>query len=79
MVFYDQTLNSDRAITVNIHIMRVYTKLRTMLLDNKDVLMELEAVKQKLGANSNDIELIFNYLKQLEQVKQQELEYTQNI
>ncbi len=75
VLMLSSVLNSDRAITVNIHIMRVYTKLREMLLTHKDVLMELDAVKQRLGANSNDIELIFNYLKQFEQAKQQEIEY----
>lgn len=68
-------LSSDRAIDVNIRIIRIFTKMREMLLTHKDILMELEAVKQKLGSNSNDIELIFNYLKQFEQAKQQELEY----
>jgi len=75
VLMLSSVLNSDRAITVNIHIMRVYTKLREMLLTHKDVLKELEKVKQKLGANSNDIELIFEYIKQFEQIKQQELEY----
>ncbi len=68
-------LNSDRAIAVNIQIIRLFTKMRKLILSHKDILVELEAIKQKLGANSNDIELIFNYLKQLEQAKQQELEY----
>ena len=68
-------LNSDVAIKVNIQIIRTFTKMREMLLTNKDILMELENIKQKLGSNSNDIELIFNYLKQFEQAKQQELEY----
>jgi len=75
VLMLSSVLNSDRAITVNIHIMRVYTKLREMLLTHKDVLKELEKVKHKLGANSNDIELIFEYIKQFEQIKQQELEY----
>lgn len=55
--------------------MRVYIKLKEMLLTNKDILLELETIKQKVGSNSNDIELIFNYLKQFEQAKQQELDY----
>lgn len=82
MVFTEQgvsmlssVLNSDVAIKVNIQIIRTFTKMREMLLTNKDILMELENIKQKLGSNSNDIELIFNYLKQFEQAKQQELEY----
>ena len=68
-------LSSDRAIAVNIQIIRTFTKMREMLLSHKDILVELEAIKQKSGKNSNDIELIFEYLKQLEQAKQHELEY----
>ena len=75
VLMLSSVLNSDRAIAVNIHIMRVYTKLKEMLLTHKDILLELESIKQKVGSNSNDIELIFNYLKQFEQAKQQELEY----
>lgn len=75
VLMLSSVLNSDRAIAVNIHIMRVYTKLKEMLLIHKDVLIELENIKQKIGSNSNNIELIFNYLKQFEQAKQQELDY----
>lgn len=75
VLMLSSVLNSDRAISVNIHIMRVYTKLREMLMTSKDILMELEDIKQKLGANQTDIELIFSYLKQFEQAKQKELEY----
>ena len=67
-------LTSKRAIAVNIHIMRVYTRLREMLLTHKDVLAELEKIKQQIGSNTSDIELIFNYLKQLEAAKQQDLD-----
>lgn len=74
VLMLSSVLNSERAITINIHIMRVYKRIREMLLTHKDVLMELETIKQKIGSNSNDIELIFNYLKQFEQIKQQELD-----
>lgn len=75
VLMLSSVLNSERAITINIHIMRVYKRIREMLLTHKDVLMELKTIKQKIGSNSNDIELIFNYLKQFEQIKQQELDY----
>lgn len=67
-------INSKRAIAVNIQIIRLFTKMREMLLNHKELLQELENIKQKIGANSNDIELIFTYLKQLEKAKQEELE-----
>ena len=77
VLMLSSVLNSKRSIAVNIHIMRVYTKVKEMLVTHKDILAELESIKQKVGTNSNDIELIFNYLKQFEAAKQQELEQQQ--
>jgi hypothetical protein len=68
-------LNSDRAIQVNIQIMRIYTRIRQLLLTHKDILLRLEQIEQTLSGHDNKILLIFEYLKQLEQTKQQELEF----
>jgi len=68
-------LNSYRAIKVNIQIMRIYTKIRHMLLTHKDILLRLEKIEQKLSGHDNKIMLIFEYLKQFEQVKREELEF----
>ena len=65
-------LNSKRAIEVNIQIIRTFTKMREMLLTHKDLLLELEKVKEKLGVDRKDIDLIFNYLEQLEKAKHEE-------
>lgn len=67
-------LNSKRAIEVNIAIMRTFTMLRKMLMLNKDVMLEINIIKQAIEEQGNNIELIFEYLKQFEAVKQQELE-----
>jgi len=39
-------LNSDRAIAVNIQIMRTFTKLRRALINNEDLRKELSELKQ---------------------------------
>lgn len=67
-------LNSEVAIQVNIQIIRTFTKMREMLNKHKDLIDELERIKQELGAHSKDIDLIFRYLKQLEASKKLELE-----
>jgi hypothetical protein len=64
-------LNSDRAIKVNIQIMRIYTRIRQMLLSYKDVLLRLDQIEQTLSGHDTNIQLIFEYLKQLEQDQQQ--------
>lgn len=68
-------LTGDRATQMSIKIIEVFVKMRELILTHKDILAELETIKQKVDSNSNDIELIFNYLKQFEQAKQQKLDY----
>ncbi len=46
VLMLSSVLNSHRAIQVNIQIMRVFTKLRQMLLDNEGLRKELEELKQ---------------------------------
>jgi hypothetical protein len=58
-------LNSQRAIEVNIQIVRVFTKMRELLLTHKDILLKLEIIEKKLTSHDDDIALIFEYLKQL--------------
>lgn len=65
-------LNSGRAILVNIQIMRVFTKMRALLESHKEILRKLESIEKKDIEQDEKIVLIFEYLKQLEQAKQEE-------
>jgi len=56
-------LQSDRAVKVNIQIMRVYTKMREMLLTHKDLLLKVEAIEKKVTKNDKEIKAVFSYLK----------------
>jgi hypothetical protein len=58
-------LNSEIAIQVHIQIIRVFAKMREMLLTHKDILLQLEKIEKKLTSHDEDIALIFQYLKQL--------------
>ena len=55
-------LKSDRAIQVNIQIMRTFTKLREALLDNEDLRRELEGIKQ---ITEDRFRVVFETLDQL--------------
>jgi hypothetical protein len=57
-------LNSPKAIETNIRIIRVFTKMREMLLTHKDILLKLEQFEKQVVKNSEDIQLIFRTLKQ---------------
>jgi hypothetical protein len=74
VVMLSSVLNSKWAIKVNIQIIRVFTKMRALLLTHKDVLFKMEKLESKFKDHDDKILLIFEYLKQLEQSKQQELE-----
>ena len=55
-------LKSDRAIEVNIQIMRVFTRLRQMVIDNEDLRKELEELKQ---ITDERFQIVFETLDQL--------------
>lgn len=51
-------LTSDIAIEVNIRIIRIFTKLREMLLMHTDLLLKLEQLEKQVVQNSEDIQMI---------------------
>jgi len=57
-------LNSDRAIKVNIQIVRIFTRMRQMLLTQKDLLLKVGQIEMRLEKQGKDIKLVFDYLKQ---------------
>ena len=71
VLMLSSVLNSDRAIKVNIQIIRIFTKIRELLLARKDILLQVEKMQQKIAEHDNNILLIFEYIKELEQEKQQ--------
>ena len=58
-------LNSETAIQVHIQIIRVFAKMRELLLANKEILLQLEKIEKRIAGHDADILLIFKYLKQL--------------
>ena len=58
-------LNSERAIKVNIQIIRLFTKMREIILNNKEILLKLEKLEYKSIKNEDNIEHIFDIVEQL--------------
>jgi hypothetical protein len=58
-------LNSDRAIEVNIQVMRIFTKIRQMLFDNTELRLEIEKIKFKINDQDKNMEIVFQYLDEL--------------
>ncbi|MFB2121316.1 ORF6N domain-containing protein [Parapedobacter sp. 2B3] len=72
MVFTEQgiamlssVLNSQRAIQVNIRIMRIFNQLRTAIMSETDIRLEIEKIKRSLDNQDKNIELVFQYLDEL--------------
>jgi len=55
-------LNSDRAIQVNIQVIRTFTKLRELLATNKELRVKIENMEKKYDA---ELRQVFDVLKQL--------------
>ena len=68
-------LNSEKAVLVNIQIVRIFIRLREMILANKDILQKLKEFEKGLSDHDDKIRLIFLYLKQLEKTRIKEKEF----
>ncbi len=58
-------LNSERAIRVNIAIMRVFVKLRETLSTHKELAYKLSQLEHKIEKHDEEITLIFDAIRQL--------------
>jgi phage regulator Rha-like protein len=58
-------LNSERAIQVNILIIRAFTKIREILLTHKELAAKIEALERKYAEHDQTIKEIFEAIKQL--------------
>jgi hypothetical protein len=74
ILMLSSVLNSERADKVNMLIIDTFVKLRELMFMHKDVIHQLEQVQNKLTAHDGQIMVIFEYLKQLEKTKQEDLE-----
>lgn len=74
-VMLASVLNSERAIIVNMHIIRIFNKMREMLILHKDVLVEIANLKSQISGHEEKILRVFEYLRQLQEVNQNKLRF----
>ena len=65
VLMLSSVLNSEKAISVNIQIVRIFTKIREALTDNLSIKLDIEEIKKKLQNQDKNIELVFSYLDEL--------------
>jgi hypothetical protein len=58
-------LNSERAIQVNIAIMRAFVKLRELMATHKELAKRIEELEKKQRTTQKDITAIFGAISQL--------------
>lgn len=72
ILMLSSVLKSDKAIQTNIQIMRIFTKVRQMLLDTTDLKIDILQIQKKLENHDKNIELVFSYLDELSEKKENE-------
>jgi hypothetical protein len=58
-------LNSETAIQVNIQVIRVFSRMKQLLLDNKDLQLKMEQLEKVVSKHDKEILAIFNAVKKL--------------
>jgi hypothetical protein len=58
-------LKSQRAVLVNIIIMRAFVKLREMLATHRDILRKLEELEKKYQRHDTQITAVFDAIRRL--------------
>jgi hypothetical protein len=64
-------LNSDRAIAVNIAIMRAFVQLRQFMESNKELSMKIADLEQAVITHDKDIQVIFQTIRHLIEHKEE--------
>jgi hypothetical protein len=76
VLMLSSVLKSEKAIQTNIQIMRVFSKVRQMLLDTSEIKIDIQQIQKKLENHDKNIELVFSYLDELNEKKENEIPRT---
>jgi len=67
-------LHSERAITVNIAIMRAFVQMRKFLETHKDLAMKIEELERTVSSHDDNIQMIFETIRQMIEKKSEPME-----
>lgn len=65
VLMLSSVLNSERAIAVNIKIMRVFVRMSRILMNDRELLQRLERMEGRQEAHEGALEQLFEAVKQL--------------
>jgi phage regulator Rha-like protein len=63
-------LNSERAIEVNIAIMRAFVRMRELLATNKKMARKLDELEKRLTGHDEQFQMVFEAIRQLIEVEE---------
>ena len=69
-------INSEKAVETSIWIIEVFVKMREYMSENATIKLELEQIKKKLVNHDKNIELVFSYLDELIEKREDNTERT---
>jgi phage regulator Rha-like protein len=58
-------LNSDKAINMNIAIMRAFVEIRKILIQENDLRIQLQLIKERLGEHDTQLNAIYDAMENL--------------
>ena len=65
VLMLSSVLRSERAIQMNIQIMRIFVRMREILMTHKNLLLKLSAIESKLEQHDQQLSTLYAYIKQL--------------
>ncbi len=63
-------LRINKAIAVNIRIVRIFTQMREMLLEHKDLVIRIDKLEHSVTGQGQEIKVLFEYIKKLIEAKE---------
>ena len=70
VLMLSSVLNTERAIKVNIQIMRVYVRIREMIKSHKDLIIQMDQLELIVSKQDEKISLVFEYLRKFIDIKE---------
>ena len=65
VLMLSSVLKSEKAIEMNIQIVRIFAKMRSLISNRKEVLSKLKTMENTIENHDNKIKVLFEYLKKL--------------
>lgn len=69
VLMLSSVLSSQRAIQVNIQIVRIFSRLRNLLSEHNEWKLEINEIKKRLSNHDKSIATVFDYVDELSQQK----------